>query len=60
MAEKLKTFSGTRVQAEAAFNKFLSDNDILYSDVMMTGTDEHLIIGVMYKKSQPNKMYSVY
>ena len=56
MAYKFKTFSGDRLTVERDFNYFLETMDGHYTRIVMTGNEEHLILGVVYSEHTP-KMY---
>ena len=45
---KFKTFSGNRKSVEHDFNKFLREFNGSFSHIMMTGTDDNLVIGIVY------------
>ncbi len=56
MADKFKTFSGNRLNVERDFNHFLETMNGHYTRIVMTGKEEHLILGVVYSEHTP-KMY---
>lgn len=58
MQVKFKIFTGNHKQVEADFNRFLQTEDGTYSNIVMTGTAENLVLGVAYTEADKSvKMY---